>query len=105
MKHVILVYLCVVKTDKKFEYFNCKNKIKYCNRIKQKLKSRLTKKKLFLNKQKISYDKVRLSGYGVDLHLKSTEYKSQDDSPRQNENKTKFDDTVVVEGFDFGSLK
>lgn len=51
--------------------------------------------------------KVRLSGYGVELHLKSTEYKAQDDSPRKD-NEEKFDADAVeteVEGFDFSKLK
>lgn len=52
--------------------------------------------------------RVRLSGYGVELHLKSTEYKSQDDSPRSaGENETTEDDHLEteVEGFDFKTLK
>lgn len=51
--------------------------------------------------------KVRLSGYGVELHLKSTEYKAQDDSPRKDNEET-FDsesDVNEVEGFDFKKLK
>lgn len=51
---------------------------------------------------------MRLSGYGVELHLKSTEYKSQDDAPRSDD-QTKFDDDSdsdsEVEGFDFKVLK
>lgn len=55
-----------------------------------------------------SQKKVRLSGYGVELHLKSTEYKSQDDSPKpdsdqQTEENQKID--TEVEGFDFKTLK
>lgn len=51
---------------------------------------------------------MRLSGYGVELHLKSTEYKSQDDAPRSDD-QTKFNDEndieSEVEGFDFMVLK
>lgn len=52
--------------------------------------------------------KMRLSGYGVELHLKSTEYKSQDDSPRPQDQETVFSDDSAepeVEGFDFVKLK
>lgn len=54
-----------------------------------------------------SQTKVRLSGYGVELHLKSTEYKAQDDSPRKdNEDLFESDsDESEVEGFDFKTLK
>uniref|UniRef100_A0A1B0DJK7 Uncharacterized protein n=1 Tax=Phlebotomus papatasi TaxID=29031 RepID=A0A1B0DJK7_PHLPP len=55
-----------------------------------------------------SKKKVRLSGYGVELHLKSTEYKSQDDSPRTpGENVADQVDTgeTEVNGFDFKILK
>uniref|UniRef100_A0A182J6H8 UDP-glucose:glycoprotein glucosyltransferase n=1 Tax=Anopheles atroparvus TaxID=41427 RepID=A0A182J6H8_ANOAO len=61
--------------------------------------------------RKVSSRKVRLSGYGVELHLKSTEYKSQDDSPRaQDPAAANADDAVdeeelEVEGFDFAQLK
>nr|XP_040218313.2 UDP-glucose:glycoprotein glucosyltransferase [Anopheles coluzzii] len=62
--------------------------------------------------RKVSSRKVRLSGYGVELHLKSTEYKSQDDSPRPQDAAAGADGTdpideleVEVEGFDFGQLK
>lgn len=54
-----------------------------------------------------SQRKVRLSGYGVELHLKSTEYKAQDDSPRKD-NEELFEaesDESEVEGFDFKKLK
>lgn len=53
-----------------------------------------------------SQTKVRLSGYGVELHLKSTEYKAQDDSPRKDTDEIN-DDSVEndVEGFDFSVLK
>lgn len=52
--------------------------------------------------------RVRLSGYGVELHLKSTEYKSQDDSPRSDDFQNAQNDAEVeneVEGFDFKKLK
>lgn len=54
-----------------------------------------------------SEQKVRLSGYGVELHLKSTEYKAQDDSPRKDNEETFDSDSDVneVEGFDFKKLK
>uniref|UniRef100_A0A182QRW2 UDP-glucose:glycoprotein glucosyltransferase n=1 Tax=Anopheles farauti TaxID=69004 RepID=A0A182QRW2_9DIPT len=59
--------------------------------------------------RKISSRKVRLSGYGVELHLKSTEYKSQDDSPRAQDTSAggAEEDELAgeVEGFDFGQLK
>lgn len=51
--------------------------------------------------------KVRLSGYGVELHLKSTEYKAQDDSPRKDTDE-KIDTESTeneVEGFDIAALK
>lgn len=54
-----------------------------------------------------SESKVRLSGYGVELHLKSTEYKAQDDSPRKD-NEEAFEaesDVNDVAGFDFKKLK
>lgn len=60
-----------------------------------------------LFEQESSKQKVRLSGYGVELHLKSTEYKSQDDSPRSDD--AAVDDgsesESEVEGFDFKTLK
>lgn len=52
--------------------------------------------------------KIRLSGYGVEMHLKSTEYKSQDDSPRQKDEKTYEESELIeteVEGLDFKVLK
>uniref|UniRef100_W8AWU6 UDP-glucose:glycoprotein glucosyltransferase n=1 Tax=Ceratitis capitata TaxID=7213 RepID=W8AWU6_CERCA len=50
---------------------------------------------------------VRLSGYGVELHLKSTEYKSQDDAPKTNDDIVKDNTTedFEVKGFDFKILK
>lgn len=58
--------------------------------------------------KKMSSKKMRLSGYGVELHLKSQEYKSQDDSPRQQEQEAIVNDDSLeseVEGFDFIKLK
>lgn len=54
-----------------------------------------------------SSTKVRLSGYGVELHLKSTEYKAQDDSPRKDKDEVVFSDNsdAEVDGFDFKVLK
>lgn len=53
--------------------------------------------------------KVRLSGYGVELHMKSTEYKSQDDSPKQADDDVAADvqdgGDSEVNGFDFAVLK
>ncbi|XP_052863855.1 UDP-glucose:glycoprotein glucosyltransferase [Anopheles cruzii] len=54
--------------------------------------------------------KVRLSGYGVELHLKSTEYKSQDDAQHVHEPANVESDgdeqaEAEVEGFDFATLK
>ncbi|XP_039487876.2 UDP-glucose:glycoprotein glucosyltransferase [Drosophila santomea] len=51
---------------------------------------------------------VRLSGYGVELHLKSTEYKSQDDAPKPEAGSTSDEDLANesdVQGFDFKVLK
>lgn len=50
--------------------------------------------------------KVRLSGYGVELYLKSTEYKSQDDSARVDDDvRDPKDHEVELDGFDFQRLK
>lgn len=53
--------------------------------------------------------KVRLSGYGVELHMKSTEYKSQDDSPKQSEDEAPTDaqdnGEMEINGFDFQILR
>lgn len=52
--------------------------------------------------------KVRLSGYGVELHLKSTEYKSQDDSdqPASDQPEPEEDqDDDEVEGINFKTLR
>lgn len=53
---------------------------------------------------------VRLSGYGVELHLKSTEYKSQDDAPKPEAGSSSDDSEDLsnesdVQGFDFKILK
>lgn len=52
---------------------------------------------------------VRLSGYGVELHLKSTEYKSQDDAPKPEASSTSQAEELAnetdVQGFDFKVLK
>lgn len=59
---------------------------------------------------------MRLSGYGVELQLKSTEYKSQDDSTpekeipdseaeQSSEEEDENDPTTQIEGFNFGRLK
>ena len=48
--------------------------------------------------------RVRLSGYGVELHLKSTEYKSQDDAPKPADDGSAVDaqtGETEVQGFDF----
>lgn len=52
--------------------------------------------------------KVRLSGYGVELHLKSTEYKSQDDSAKtvtETDPIEEDQDDDEVEGINFKTLK
>lgn len=59
--------------------------------------------------------KLRLSGYGVELQLKSTEYKSQDDSnpketeggdaPTTSEEEDENDPQNQIDGFNFGRLK
>ncbi|XP_065164353.1 UDP-glucose:glycoprotein glucosyltransferase isoform X2 [Atheta coriaria] len=53
--------------------------------------------------------KLRLSGYGVELQMKSTEYKVQDDSEikddRSSEDASQEDDDIELEGFDFAKLK
>lgn len=56
--------------------------------------------------QDLPKKKVRLSGYGVELYLKSTEYKSQDDSPRVDDDiRDQHDVDGEVAGFDFKILK
>ncbi|XP_045529662.1 UDP-glucose:glycoprotein glucosyltransferase [Pieris brassicae] len=58
--------------------------------------------------------KLRLSGYGVELQLKSTEYKSQDDAtpkesdtdtPVPSEEEDENDPQNQIDGFNFGRLK
>lgn len=59
--------------------------------------------------------KLRLSGYGVELQLKSTEYKSQDDAthkeaeggeaPAPSEEEDENDPQNQIDGFNFGRLK
>lgn len=53
--------------------------------------------------------RVRLSGYGVELQMKSTEYKAEDDavvdSKAQNQDIQNEFDESVVRGFDFKILK
>lgn len=59
----------------------------------------------------LAANKVRLSGYGVELYLKSTEYKSQDDSPRQDDDAQRAAAAAAdsadgdVDGFDFKRLR
>lgn len=58
---------------------------------------------------------MRLSGYGVELQLKSTEYKSQDDTtPKESdssdtadpsEEEDENDPQNQIDGFNFGRLK
>lgn len=57
----------------------------------------------------VSPNKVRLSGYGVELAIKSTEYKAQDDT-KVKEEKSVVDSEETekaenIEGFDFKKLK
>lgn len=52
--------------------------------------------------------KVRLSGYGVELQMKSTEYKAQDDShvaDKQQEETSAEEDDSELDGFNFKLLK
>ncbi|XP_066143458.1 UDP-glucose:glycoprotein glucosyltransferase [Euwallacea fornicatus] len=52
---------------------------------------------------------LRLSGYGVELQMKSTEYKSQDDSElkggEDSSDASQEEEDVEIEGFDFAKLK
>lgn len=52
---------------------------------------------------------MRLSGYGVELQMKSTEYKVQDDTEVHedagSEESSQEDEDVEIEGFDFSKLK
>jgi len=52
-------------------------------------------------------EKVRLSGYGVELQIKSTEYKAQDDTKLDSEDNDDSgeESEEEVEGFLFGTLK
>ena len=59
--------------------------------------------------QIVSEDKVRLSGYGVELAVKNTEYKAVDDSKIQGDgddttNKDNEDENDI-DGFLFGKLR
>lgn len=53
--------------------------------------------------------RVRLSGYGVELQIKSTEYKAQDDTEvkgdRTQDNFEQEDEDDEIEGFNFSRLK
>ncbi|KAF7287176.1 hypothetical protein GWI33_002543 [Rhynchophorus ferrugineus] len=53
--------------------------------------------------------RLRLSGYGVELQMKSTEYKSQDDSEvkdnQASEETSQEEEDIEIEGFDFAKLK
>lgn len=54
--------------------------------------------------------RLRLSGYGVELQMKSTEYKSQDDTQvhedqNSEENSRQDEEESEVEGFEFTKLK
>ena len=51
--------------------------------------------------------KVRLSGYGVELQMKSTEYKAQDDSlvsEKPSEEVAPEDEEPEIDGFNFKIL-
>lgn len=51
---------------------------------------------------------MRLSGYGVELQMKSTEYKVQDDTQIKDEGKTDDDtqnEDEEIEGFNINRLK
>lgn len=53
--------------------------------------------------------RLRLSGYGVELQIKSTEYKSQDDTEvkenKASEESSQEEEDIEIEGFDFAKLK
>ncbi|XP_068902537.1 UDP-glucose:glycoprotein glucosyltransferase isoform X2 [Tenebrio molitor] len=59
--------------------------------------------------QKPSNKKLRLSGYGVELQMKSTEYKVQDDTELHDdpssEESSQEEEEAEIEGFDFRKLK
>lgn len=69
----------------------------------------------FVSLQPKGKPKLRLSGYGVELQLKSTEYKSQDDStPKETDSgeagapsdeEDENDPQNQVDGFNFAKLK
>lgn len=62
----------------------------------------------FFGVQEHSKKKVRLSGYGVELAIKSTEYKAQDDTKVQEEGRTQDQEEEKeeeVEGFLFSKLE
>ncbi|CAG9863529.1 unnamed protein product [Phyllotreta striolata] len=54
-------------------------------------------------------NKLRLSGYGVELQMKSTEYKSQDDTELHEDSSSsegsQEEEETELEGFDFAKLK
>ncbi|KAJ8978903.1 hypothetical protein NQ317_008882, partial [Molorchus minor] len=56
-----------------------------------------------------SNKRLRLSGYGVELQMKSTEYKSQDDTQLHDdpssEESSQEDEDTEIEGFEFAKLK
>ncbi|CAH1979814.1 unnamed protein product [Acanthoscelides obtectus] len=56
-----------------------------------------------------SKKKLRLSGYGVELQMKSTEYKSQDDTEvhqeQNSDESSQEEEEMELEGFDFAKLK
>ena len=65
---------------------------------------------LHLCLQSLEDKKVRLSGYGVELAVKSTEYKAVDDSKVKDDAaggniKKTEEDEEEVEGFLFGKLR
>lgn len=59
--------------------------------------------------QEVEERRLRLSGYGVELQMKSTEYKSQDDTQlhddAKSEESSQEDEDIEIEGFDFSKLK
>lgn len=62
-----------------------------------------------LLKQEKPRRRVRLSGYGVELQMKSTEYKVQDDTKVKGgpggESSQDDEDAEEIEGFNFRKLK
>lgn len=59
--------------------------------------------------QQLDERRLRLSGYGVELQMKSTEYKSQDDTQlhddAKSEESSQEEEDIEIEGFDFLKLK